>query len=265
VVNQPLLTHNDPTTGISITKTAPQTVIPAFLCPSSSLRPFSGVDSAGYGYTDYGPTVYTDIDPTTGVRNRFTRMDGALRAINRNASITAYTGSNTTRPTGGPNTRIGDIRDGLSKTTAIAEDVGRFEGMVSPYADALAPGVRRGFWRWAEPDNGFGVSGNPLLTATNGLTGIPDGPDGGSKSKYVAINNNKFPFGGPINCSWITGASDGNNNCGPNDEIFSFHGAGANVLFMDGHVTFLSERINPITIRYLVTAAEGVAPDIADQ
>src|SRR5262249_7664909 len=126
------------------------------------------------------------------------------------------------------------------------------------------PGQRR-FWRWAEPDNGYGVSGNPLLTATNGTTGLADGPDGTTKSKFVSINNNKFPFGGPANCPRITRAANGHNHCAPNHEIFSFHGAGANVLFMDGHVTFLSEKINPITIRYLVTASEGIAPDLADQ
>jgi prepilin-type processing-associated H-X9-DG protein len=50
-------------------------------------------------------------------------------------------------------------------------------------------------------------------------------------------------------------------NCGPNDEIFSFHGQGANVVFLDGHVTWLSENIDAVVMRRLVTASEKIAPN----
>ncbi|HZU37515.1 MAG TPA: H-X9-DG-CTERM domain-containing protein, partial [Gemmataceae bacterium] len=95
------------------------------------------------------------------------------------------------------------------------------------------------FWRWADPDNGFGVSGSPIKT-----------------DKTQAINNNKFPFGGSATtCIWTNVT-----NCGPNDEIFSFHGNGPNVVFLDGHVTWLDERIDPVVLRRLVTASERIAP-----
>jgi prepilin-type processing-associated H-X9-DG protein len=226
--------YNDPAAPNN--QLAAQTPIPSFLCPSNPLRPGSGVDSQGYGYTDYGPTVYTDIDPTTGTRNKFKRMNGALKL---------------------DTTRMGDIRDGLSKTIAIAEDVGRNEGMPGAYPGPIESGggtmVMRHFHRWAEPDNGFGVSGNPLAWADQTTGAVNPGV------RLVAINNNKSPFGGPSGCPWQS-----QTNCGPNDEIFSFHGTGANVVFMDGHVAFLDEGINPVVLRRLVAASEGVSPGIVD-
>ncbi len=192
------------------------------------MRPNSGLDSQGYGYTDYGPTIYTDIDPLTGLRNKSQRMHGGLHGT-----------------IDGRGTTASDIGDGTAHTIAIAEDVGRYENMPGAYYDPVASAisggfVARSFWRWAEPDSGYGVSGDP-----NGVAG---------QSK--AINNNKYPFGGPSNCLWTN-----KTNCGPNDEIFSFHGAGANVVFLDGHVNFIGEDIDPIVLRRLVTANERITPN----
>jgi prepilin-type N-terminal cleavage/methylation domain-containing protein/prepilin-type processing-associated H-X9-DG protein len=230
---------------------AAKMVVPTFLCPSNPLRPQSGVDSLGFAYVDYGPTVYTDIDPTFTVggavkmRNKATRLDGALHGPGAN---------------GGGGTRLGDIRDGLSNTLAIAEDVGRNENMPGAYADPFDPTgtsgtlpttdvnggtYMRAFWRWIEPDNGFGVSG-------------PPNQPGGPSVAQQAINNNKLPIGGPAASSGGPCLWNSQTNCGPNDEIFGFHGPGANVLFMDGHVTFLNEKINPVALRFMVTAAEGI-------
>jgi prepilin-type N-terminal cleavage/methylation domain-containing protein/prepilin-type processing-associated H-X9-DG protein len=218
--------YNDST--IVGNQNATKTAVPTYLCPTNPLRPASGQDSQGYGYTDYGPTVYTDIDPTTGVRNKNTRMNGGVR---------------------GGGSRPADISDGLSKTIAVAEDVGRNETMPGAYTDPVAGG-QRSFWRWAEPDCGFGVSGPDSVDATGGFGVLTGG------IVMNAINNNNTPFGGPANCLWVTVKS----NCGPNDEIFSFHGPGANVVFMDGHVTFLQDNINTVVLRRLVTAGEGANP-----
>jgi prepilin-type N-terminal cleavage/methylation domain-containing protein/prepilin-type processing-associated H-X9-DG protein len=217
-----------------------QTVIPTFLCPNNPLRPDNGLDSAGYAYTDYGATVYTDINPITGVRDRRTRMNGALHG---------------TVDGKGPARK--DIGDGLTNTIAIAEDVGRYELMAGAYPDPLTPAVNRAFWRWAEPDNGFGVSGDPLSvnSATQDDGVVKAGYTGLVNGRARGINNNKTPFGGPATCSWLAAGK----NCGPNDEIFSFHGPGANVVFMDGHVTFLSEDLDALVLRRLVTANEHVS------
>jgi prepilin-type N-terminal cleavage/methylation domain-containing protein/prepilin-type processing-associated H-X9-DG protein len=206
-----------------------QTVVPVYLCPSNPFRPSTGQDSMGYGYTDYGPTVYTDIDPITGLRNPLTRANGALHWVGPLEAMRGNTGGS----------RIADIKDGTSNTIAVAEDAGRVEPMLSPYIDPVTGG-RRAFWRWAEPDSGFGVSGPPPALGS-GLG--------------VAVNNNPYPLNsgqGPPSCPWMT-----INNCGPNDEIFSFHDAGAQVVFCDGHVGTLRGGLNSIICRYLTTPNGG--------
>lgn len=228
--------YNDPTAPNN--QAAAQIVVPSFLCPSNALRPANGLDSAGFGYTDYGATVYTDIDPVTGVRNKNTRMHGAMHGT--------ITGLGTTQA---------DIADGLSNTIAVAEDTGRYDAMPGAYVDPIT-GTARAFWRWAEPDNGYGVSGD--ANVSNGL-GVVNAAFTGSlvNGRARVINNNKNPFGGSAaTCIWTNVT-----NCGPNDEIFSFHGTGANVLFMDGHVTFLSEDTDAIVMRRLVTASERITPN----
>jgi prepilin-type N-terminal cleavage/methylation domain-containing protein/prepilin-type processing-associated H-X9-DG protein len=223
---------------------AAQQPFKTFLCPTNPLRPGNGLDSFNYGFTDYGPTVYTDIDPVTGVRNKNTRMHGALHGT-----------------PDGQGTTDADIQDGAQYTIAIAEDVGRYDAMPGAYVDpvfgtataAAGTGQARSFWRWAEPDNGYGVSGDPQ--ATTDTFGTPSVV--GQRAKV--INNNKAPFGGSAaTCIWTN-----KTNCGPNDEIFSFHGDGANVLFLDGHVTFLNENIDAIVMRRLVTAKEGIQPGVS--
>jgi prepilin-type N-terminal cleavage/methylation domain-containing protein/prepilin-type processing-associated H-X9-DG protein len=226
-----------------------QNPIPSFLCPSNPLRPDTGTDSGGFGYTDYGPTVYTDIDPVTGVRNKATRMNGALHGT-----------------PDGKGTTLADIPDGLSNTIAVAEDVGRNELMPGAYVDPLGPSgngkgvfpaaqTARCFWRWADPDSGFGVSGDPLATTDSAGT-VNTGYAGLINGRAKVINNNIQPFGGPSGCIW-----NQKTNCGPNDEVFGFHGPGANILFMDGHVTFISDTIDAVVMRRLVTAAERIAPN----
>ena len=180
------------------------------------MRPKSGLDSTGYGYTDYGADgVHRHLyqQGNTTFDNGNWRLAGGLHGGGSSAS---------------------DIIDGLSKTIAMAEDVGRNEFMPGAYPDPLGTNIpnasNRAFWRWIEPDNGFGVNGPPTYFA-------PSVNDVATAATRF-INNNSLPYGGPTDCIW-----NAKTHCGPNDEIFSFHGAGANVVFMDGHVTFLSQDI----------------------
>ncbi len=237
---------------------AAKTVIPTFLCPSTAVRID---DPNGYGTTDYMPTVYTDIDPVTGTRNPLKRANGALQL-------------------GG--TPVARIVDGLSRTIAIAEDAGRnwqvgplatsplppdpvFSGGVGPvwngsravtYAQWCAahnlapgglpagesptPGAHRVINRWAEPASAGGISGQANSTAADLLP---------------PINGNALPLGGPPGCPWTQ------LNCGPNEEIWSWHPHGANVLMCDGSVTLIGQQIDPPVLRKLVTAEERVPYD----
>ncbi len=234
-------------TGMNFTGAS--TVFNVFLCPSSqrdgnggrdaidpaevTLGVSSGRAGFGYGVQDYGATCYTDISPrgvaggngsslATPYRDKLSRADGLLKQ---------------------GKTAIGEITDGTSNTIAIAEDAGRDARFQSPYLETYydgvnqrpfiglgAPAGQRRYWRWAEPDGSFGVSGSP---------------------------NNKYR---PMRSTSPYAATDptiAGNNAGANDEIFSYHPGGANVLFGDGSVRFLKDTVNPLVLRGLVTLKGG--------
>ncbi len=209
---------------------AAQNVIPLYICPSNGWT--QPRDSQGFGLTDYGATVYTDISPVTGMRDKSTRANGMLHVTPG-------------RPLAG--TKFAEVRDGTSNTIMIAEDTGRDERYVAAYTDPVDGQLRR-FWRWAEPDCAFGVSGY-----------IYPYPTGANYNAGTAINNTSYPEGGTApaasggpKCNWLV-----DNNCGNNDEIFSFHDGGAQAVFGDGSVRFLSQATDPRLVRALVTLNGG--------
>jgi prepilin-type N-terminal cleavage/methylation domain-containing protein/prepilin-type processing-associated H-X9-DG protein len=237
-------------TGMNFTGAS--TVISVYLCPSAAARQPDGNDGVdpndpitqtfgkGYGYDDYGPTCYTDIDPTGTVDNppgpylatpyrlKASRADGLLHQ---------------------GKTRIAEVTDGTSNTIAIGEDAGRDPRYLSPYTEGYYDGSAnarpvlglgpaggaapaRRYWRWAEPDTSYGVSGQP---------------------------NNKYrpayeltPWQAPPGLLQTQG-----NNAGANDELFSYHPGGVNCLFGDGSVRFVKDSINVVTLRGLVTLKGG--------
>jgi prepilin-type processing-associated H-X9-DG protein len=229
--------------------TGASNVVNVFLCPSavhtSGQRdtgdpsdPLTKTFGHGYGYDDYGPTVYTDIDP-----NGLTGQTGSSAATpyrNKNARNNGLLKQG--------KTSIAECTDGTSNTIAIGEDAGRDERFLSPYTELAQPGsdnraggpagptAAKRYWRWAEPDTGYGVSGQP---------------------------NNKFR---PMNeaSSWAAPPGPLNtagNNAGANDELFSFHPGGVNCLFGDGSVKFIKDSINVKTLRGLVTLMGGEVLD----
>jgi prepilin-type N-terminal cleavage/methylation domain-containing protein/prepilin-type processing-associated H-X9-DG protein len=212
-------------------------VVKIYICPS---YPFESKDSLGYGYVHYGPTVYTDIVVYAG-------QGGSGVAVGmRDKVLARQRGAmdNTAAP-------MSAVSDGLSNTIFIAEDAARRENYITnpAYTDpAVAAGLAvdggsiqtRRFWRWAEMDNGFGVSGDPTLNTTT--------------TSFKIINNNNTNAGsdGPPNCNWKL-----TNNCGPNDEIFAFHTGGANVLMGDGSVRFLRDTTTPVIVASMVSRSGG--------
>ncbi len=222
----------------------------SFICPSAVRQPIgkdgaAGTDTdsslaarlGGYGQGDYGPTVYTDISPTGSNANAAKYPCTPYRDTNFTAFGLLKAGK----------TSIAECTDGLSNTIAFGEDAGRDPRFQSPYtrggANAPNPGVNvynpadaglyLRYWRWAEADSAFGVSGQ-------------------------VNNNSSQPNLGNCGTPWQTGAcAAAGNNCANNDEIFGYHPGGANVLMGDGSVKFLKATTNVIVLRGLVTLNGG--------
>lgn len=217
-------------------------VVKSYLCPANPLRP-KPQDSAGYGCSDYAALPY--VEPVSG-----TFLETALTAVAYPPNYYATTTGDATvssskrwqlrdsatlasmgfDPTWGGSV-IASITDGTSNCILVYEDVGRNEmmngaGAPSPnnYADPVT-GAGRAHWRWAEPDNTSGCS--------------------------KVVNNNANPYGGPATCRWTW------HDCGPNNEMFSFHPGGAAAVFVDGHVMFIRDNISLQTLQALGTRSQG--------
>ncbi len=219
--------YNGSAQNIALAKTS----IAVFLCPSNGQYDANG--AGGYGQTDYMTIAYTDIDSTTGLRVP------AVAPSNKGARADGMLSWNTST--------MGQCSDGLSNTICAIEDAGRPPNLVGKY-DALPGAIPAETCgtnkscpnRWADPDTGNGVSGPTNETGYS------------NANKYPLINQNKSPTGGPAKCPWTT------NNCGPNDEPFSFHTGGVQVLLGDGSVRFISETLDNSIVSRLSKRSDGL-------
>jgi prepilin-type N-terminal cleavage/methylation domain-containing protein/prepilin-type processing-associated H-X9-DG protein len=219
----------------------------------------TGLDGpTDFGKTDYFCTAYTDINADEGDSANYGKRNTGFRTVSGVATTKLNRCDGAMACPAAP---LSAITDGTSNTILVAEDVGRNHPSLlyktqSKYiadttvmctagqadaADLVTYNVSTayancGVYRWADPDAaGSGVSGPPNATA--GYTHY--------------INNNSSPMGGPTGGEWT------NNNCGLNDEPFSFHTGGCNAVFADGSVHFLGETIAPKLMRALVSRADG--------
>jgi prepilin-type N-terminal cleavage/methylation domain-containing protein len=234
--------YNFPYNGSANNVALAKTSIAAFLCPSNSS--FDPNGAGGYGQTDYMPIGYIDIDPndlsvsaTSGQRVKETPAMTELtqapgnRMQRRDGMLTVFTST------------FGQCSDGLSNTIALAEDAGRLPNLVGKYnapvgaIPAETCNGKRCPNRWADADTGNGWSGPPNTPA-------------GARPKL--INQNATPKGGPPDCPWTT------NNCGPNDEPFSQHTGGIQILLGDGSGRFLSDNIDNVVAARLGARGDGL-------
>lgn len=230
---------------------AAKTQIPSFICPSTPAAPATRDPVHGYGVWDYMFIDLTDImenpaDPLFGERTQPT--GSAAWAAQAKAGILNCDGGGWARAT-----------DGTSNTLLCVEDAGRAHPSVSmfgslsarktPVTGAADPIAMSGgsdgrrMFAWADADS-----------VTNGFSGPSNAISPGSKK--AKFNNYAQPIGGPPECRWSV------NNCGPNDEPFSFHTGGVSAVMGDGSVRFISDTTDVIILKWMVGASDGnVIPD----
>ncbi len=224
------------------------TVINTFLCPSSPVEGkinYYNTCWSGFGNGSGNPVPNppdqewgrTDYFATPGFHSSLLQNLGFPAAY-----VTAEAGSDsgticdisTSNPiTGLVNTpiarvKIATITDGTSNTAMIAEGAGRPVG----YNHARTIYIQ------------FGLPVDGVINPVSGGGGA---------------------WADPFSYAHLDGASPngirGNGicliNCTSNNEIYSFHPGGANLLFADGSVHFFKETIDPRIVVYMITRAGG--------
>ncbi len=125
--------------------------------------------------------------------------------------------------------RIADVRDGTSNTLVIAEDAGRPE-----------------FWtsQGRGPENNVPGGGN--LPVINGRVMGAGWADRSNSIPLHGFTHDGLSVPGPCPI-----------NCTNNNEAFSFHPGGVDVVFTDGGVRFLAETLSIRIYAALITRAGG--------
>jgi prepilin-type N-terminal cleavage/methylation domain-containing protein/prepilin-type processing-associated H-X9-DG protein len=232
-------------------KTAITGQVPIFVCPSAPGQ--SGVfqitqSPDGYGSMVQLPAMMGVID--YGAVNQV--FDGFYLA-NGLPVPAGYPGSCLGPLQPNMRTPIVTITDGTSNTIMIAEDAAQPSSYVlgKPVATTRPPGKNliktEGIgtptpdWGWADPGFAYSING---CDPTNGFIIQHDGSTAG----LVSDGGSGFtkPSGAPV-------FINGNNN----GELYSFHTGGANVVFADGSVHFLTASMTPAAFAALVTARGG--------
>jgi prepilin-type N-terminal cleavage/methylation domain-containing protein/prepilin-type processing-associated H-X9-DG protein len=222
---------DDSTTPISNAKIA-RNVMPIMACPSTASPRIIDVGKAitptheGMAIGDYAPTVR--------IAASFVQAGGTLSTqtppvVIGDASNSKDTAGNIGAMTTNHIHKILDIADGTSNTFAVIETAGNSQ-----------------LWRLgkmvtdAENQGGPWADRNAILApiGCDPTTGVRNTPTVGTGLAMV--------------------------NCVNSSEMYSFHTAGANAVFCDGHVSFIKQNITPQTFVALVTRSGGDQPNSTD-
>ncbi len=230
---------------------AAQVKISAYLCPSTPIAASDRDPVHNLGGFDYMFIAISDVDADPSSLTYLTRTPTSPRDRYMSQIVEGML----TCEGGG----FARVTDGTSNTILCIEDASRSHPSITTFGSRSArtsptPSSRilpeispfpiggRRVHAWADPD-----------ACTNGFSGPSQAI--APASRVARLNNYKHPMGGPQECKW------GANNCGPNDEPFSFHSGGVNAVMGDGSVRFLSETTDSLVVKWQVGAADGnVAP-----
>lgn len=224
-------------------QTAARTTIKTYICPSApggtTRDPVTGL-----GGFDYMFPTQTDIDDVTGERNNTNPAGGKHLGMLTCDSRT-----------------ISQVTDGSSNTILCLEDASRAHPSVATFGSSSSrPSPTTATGTNAFPVNGLSGSGATFSgarrvyawadpdTVGNGFSG----PSNATGSRVAKFNNYATPIGGPAQCPWTI------NNCGPNDEPFSYHSGGVNAVMGDGSVRFIRDGIDFRVLKYSVGATDGM-------
>jgi prepilin-type processing-associated H-X9-DG protein len=223
---------------------AAKTKVDSFVCPSTPISSETRDPVHSYGGIDYMVAALSDIDARPG---------SATYGMRTTPSGSEDWKSQVVAPMldcdGGG---VHRVTDGTSHTILWIEDAGRahpedptfgvystrftpVSSAADPINNASGPNGRRAF-AWADAD-----------AVSNGYSG----PSNSTGSRVAQLNNNATPEGGPDTCRWST------NNCGPNDEPFSFHPGGVNATMGDGSVRYMADSTDGVIVKWLIGADDG--------
>ena len=217
--------------------------IKTYICPSTPIGNDARDPVTQLGGFDYMFPTQTDIDEITGVRNNVNPAGGkhsgmltcegrALSQVSDGTSNTILCVEDASRAHPSVGT-FGSSSSRPSPTTATGTNAFPVNGQSG--SGATFSGARR-VYAWADPD-----------AVANGFSG----PSNASGSRVAQFNNYPTPLGGPPQCPWTI------NNCGPNDEPFSYHSGGLNAVMGDGSVRFIRDGIDFRVLKYSIGATDG--------
>ncbi len=230
--------------------TAARTKIKTYVCPSTPISNDSRDNSAdNFGGIDYMGVALTDIDQNPASATFMMRNSADLTQRVRGAMTCE-------------GRAVVNIPDGSSNTILLIEDAGRAAPSVGTYGAQAGSGRISNVVSTALP-----LTGTNAIPAANSrrvfawidadaaANGI-SGPSNSSASRIAKMNNNASPIGGPTTCLWSV------NNCGPNDEPFSFHSGVVMSVMADGSVRTLRDSIDALTLKFVAGAEDGQVVNI---